>query len=124
MLKLEDIRFPITFDTLQGFITFTTPTRGVWHEGEDGQTSLPIKSFIEGVNSGKETYKMAPVSAPALQYTLLANDAALIAKPKTLAEALDYAEHYAKETGREVTILNHFATVKPKTTITAEVIYA
>lgn len=130
MLKLEDIRFPITFFTAVGPLVFKNAAAGYWDGCELSRTSMPLNHLISAVNDGLHSYTMAqaaPVAPPPgpqpLKYRLIQRGE-VFKVCDTLTEALQVAEGRAKRTDIAVTIVNDFATVKPKTTITAEVIYA
>ena len=68
MLKLEDIRYPITFKSYgNGFVTFTDEDNGTWDSGykcEQNVSEWVVKHNKFNHVDGDYSYEMEPVSEP------------------------------------------------------------
>lgn len=129
MLKLEDIRFPITFHASAGSITFEDTYNGIWDNGV--LSELGIGYFIHKANEGKAAYEMAqelpsapepPLPQP--WYRLEINNCLLTEIYTSLTTAIAAAEKYAIKYNKVVRILYEAATISPKQITTTEVKYA
>lgn len=112
MLKLEDIRFPITFTTTAGNITFSSPDKARWAEGV--ACSLDLAYCIQRVNRGDYQYCMAPAEKePTKVYYRWMNSGAVSARFNSLAEAQAHATERAAlyPSNGKVTIVREVAVV-------------
>lgn len=77
MLKLEDIRYPITFHSYPtGFVTFQNDKDAQWHDGN--KCTLGVDHFIRYHNvynqaDGDYSYEMAPVTVDGIDVTTMSD---------------------------------------------------
>lgn len=137
MLKLEDIRFPITFYSIGGgTITFNhAQAKGIRDNGKEAASSLAF--YIERHNKynpsiGDYSFEMAPApvyptpptTPRACTYRLVCNGCVLAPFFDSLKAVIEAAEKYAIQHNKTVSVVMESATVTPKQITTTEVKYA
>lgn len=127
MLKLEDIRFPITFYSVGvGTITFEH-SNAVGVRGTGEKTNLALAFFIRAHNESAPDdyrYTMAPEQPQPISqgvYQLVMGGEVLEGSYESIVEA-EAAAKLAMKVGSDVGIIRNVATVKAS--IVAEVNYA